>query len=87
MSLAATARRIAGDGIDILVDLKGYTGGSRSWRSSALRPAPIQVNYLGYPGRPGPTFIDYLIADRIVPAEEPALVPRRAWCGCLTPTR
>ena len=62
---AATARRIAGDGIDILVDLKGYTGGSRS-EIFALRPAPIQVNYLGYPGTTGADFIDYLIADRIV---------------------
>ncbi|WP_204280059.1 O-linked N-acetylglucosamine transferase family protein, partial [Raoultella ornithinolytica] len=35
--------------IDILVDLKGFTGGSRT-RVLGRRPAPIQVNYLGYPG-------------------------------------
>ena len=61
----ATARRIMGDGIDILVDLKGYTGGSRP-EIAALRPAPVQVCYLGYPGTMAADFIDYLIADRTV---------------------
>ena len=66
----ATARRIAGDGIDILVDLKGYTGGARS-EIFALRPAPIQVNFLGYPGTTGAGFMDYIIADRtVIPAED-----------------
>ncbi|MCA6104221.1 tetratricopeptide repeat protein [Bradyrhizobium australafricanum] len=51
--------------IDILVDLKGFTGGSRT-RVLGRRPAPIQVNYLGYPGTLGAPFIDYIIADRIV---------------------
>jgi len=69
-SFQATARRIAGDGIDILVDLKGYTGGARS-EIFALRPAPLQVNFLGYPGTTGAGFMDYIIADRIVvPAED-----------------
>jgi predicted O-linked N-acetylglucosamine transferase (SPINDLY family) len=69
-SFQATARRIAGDGIDILVDLKGYTGGARS-EIFALRPAPIQVNFLGYPGTTGAGFMDYIIADRtVIPAQD-----------------
>ncbi|WP_375787873.1 tetratricopeptide repeat protein [Bradyrhizobium sp. Pha-3] len=51
--------------IDILVDLKGFTAGSRT-RVLGRRPAPIQVNYLGYPGTLGAPFIDYIIADRMV---------------------
>ncbi len=53
------------DGIDILVDLTGYTNGLRT-RILALRPAPIQVNFLGYPGTLGAPFIDYIVADRHV---------------------
>ena len=69
---AATAARIAADGIHVLVDLKGYTGGGRP-HIFALRPAPLQVNFLGYPGSMGATFIDYIIADRqlVLPGEEP----------------
>lgn len=63
------ADRISRDRIDILVDLKGYTQNTRS-AILALRPARIQVNYLGYPGTMGADFVDYLIADRfIIPAE------------------
>jgi protein O-GlcNAc transferase len=50
--------------IDIAVDLKGYTGDSRP-AILARRPAPIQVNYLGYPGTMGLEQIDYLLADRV----------------------
>jgi predicted O-linked N-acetylglucosamine transferase (SPINDLY family) len=59
------ARAIHDDGIDILVDLKGYT---RDGRPEILtyRPAPIQVNYLGYPGSMGMDGIDYIVADPIV---------------------
>lgn len=59
------AQRIRDDGIDILVDLKGYTGGSRS-AIMALRPAPVQVNFLGFPGTMGADFIDYIIGDPII---------------------
>ncbi len=59
------ARRIRADGIDILVDLKGYTFGCRT-EILALRPAPVQVNYLGYPGTMGAPFIDYIIGDAVV---------------------
>ncbi|MBI4291452.1 MAG: tetratricopeptide repeat protein [Betaproteobacteria bacterium] len=60
----ASAERIARDGIDILIDLTGYAGGSRS-EIFAMRPAPVQVNWLGYPGTTGADFIDYFIADRV----------------------
>lgn len=55
--------------IDIAVDLMGFT---KDNRHGALthRPAPIQVNYLGYPGTMGAPYIDYLIADAAVIPEE-----------------
>jgi len=65
----AIAERIARDGVDILVDLKGHTGESRP-EIFALRPAPVQVNYLGYPGSTGADFIDYILADRVVIPDE-----------------
>jgi protein O-GlcNAc transferase len=49
--------------IDIAVDLKGFTDGNRTG-IFALRAAPLQVSYLGYPGTMGAQYIDYLIADR-----------------------
>jgi predicted O-linked N-acetylglucosamine transferase (SPINDLY family) len=51
--------------IDILVDLKGYTSGTRSSLLS-LRPAPITVSYLGFPGTMGCDAVDYILADSIV---------------------
>jgi predicted O-linked N-acetylglucosamine transferase (SPINDLY family) len=54
--------------INIAVDLKGFTQDSRPG-IFALRAAPLQVNYLGYPGTMGADYMDYLIADRmLVPA-------------------
>ncbi|MGA2895775.1 MAG: tetratricopeptide repeat protein, partial [Xanthobacteraceae bacterium] len=55
--------------IDILVDLKGFTRDSRPG-VVARRPAPIAVNWLGYPGTMGAPYIDYIIADRTVIPEE-----------------
>jgi protein O-GlcNAc transferase len=55
--------------IDIAVDLNGYTSGGRTG-IFALRTAPVQVNYLGYPGTMGADFIDYIVADRFVIPEE-----------------
>ena len=52
MSMHEAAQRIHADGIDILVDLTGFTQSSRSG-IMALRPAPIQVNWLGFPGTMG----------------------------------
>jgi len=57
--------RIRADDIDILVDLKGYTRQARP-AILAYRPAPVQVNFLGYPGTMGPGLADYLIGDPIV---------------------
>jgi predicted O-linked N-acetylglucosamine transferase (SPINDLY family) len=55
--------------IDIAVDLKGFTLDARSGIFSC-RAAPIQVNYLGYPGTMGASYIDYLIADQtLIPLE------------------
>ena len=62
---AAVARRIAADGIQVLVDLNGYCKGGFP-KMLALRPAPLQVNFLGYPGSMQAAFMDYVIADRIV---------------------
>ncbi len=50
--------------IDVLVDLTGHTQDAREG-ILARRPAPIQVNYLGYPGTFGADYIDYIIADAI----------------------
>jgi protein O-GlcNAc transferase len=61
----AAADAIRGHEIDILVDLGGYTRGARGG-ILALRAAPVQINYLGYPGTLGVDFVDYLIADEFV---------------------
>jgi protein O-GlcNAc transferase len=55
--------------IDILIDLTGFTADSRLG-IFARRPAPIQVNYLGYPGTIGANYIDYIIADQTVIPDE-----------------
>jgi predicted O-linked N-acetylglucosamine transferase (SPINDLY family) len=55
--------------IDIAVDLGGFTGNSRTG-IFAMRAAPIQINYLGYPGTMGADYMDYLIGDRTVVPEE-----------------
>ena len=77
------ARQILADGIDILVDLKGYTRDTRLG-IQALRPAPVVVSWLGYPGTLGePRMADYLIGDPTVTplehathyAEKLALMP------------
>lgn len=59
------ARAIHADGIHILVDLKGYTAGTRTTLLT-YRSAPLQVNFLGYPGTLGGSFCDYLVSDRFV---------------------
>jgi predicted O-linked N-acetylglucosamine transferase (SPINDLY family) len=65
------ARIIRAAQIDILVNLNGYFGRHRMG-VFAHRPAPIQVNYLGFPGTLGASYIDYIIADAVVipPDEE-----------------
>ena len=61
-SLTDGARRIHADGVHVLVDLQGYIGFPRLGML-ALRPAPVQAHWLGYPGSLGADFIDYLIGD------------------------
>ncbi len=61
----AAAQRIADDRIDILIELSGHTSSARL-DIAALRPAPLQLHWLGYPGSIGADFLDYLIADRHV---------------------
>src|SRR4051812_11133533 len=69
---AQTAALVRTLEVDILVDLMGFTADSRT-AIFALRPAPIQVNYLGYPGTLGAPYIDYIIADRtVIPEREEA---------------
>jgi protein O-GlcNAc transferase len=55
--------------IDILIDLKGYTSDAR-YNVLARRPAPVQVNYLGYPGTMGADYVDYIVADSTIIPEE-----------------
>jgi len=62
---SAIATAIHAAGIDILVDLKGFTQGARSG-VLMLRPSPIQVNFLGYPGTLGAGLCDYIITDDYV---------------------
>lgn len=87
MSDLEAARRIGADGIDILLDVNGYTQSARSGIAAA-RPAPVQVNYLGYPGTLAAPFVDYVIVDRFVFSsdvakgftEHPVFMP-----GCYAP--
>ena len=63
------AEKILSEEIDIAVNLNGYFGKQRMG-VFALRPAPIQVNYLGFPGTLGAPYMDYILADRIVIPDE-----------------
>ena len=58
--------------VDILVDLTGHTEGDH-FAILNYRPAPVQVNWLGYPGTDGAPSLDYILADRVVapPGHEP----------------
>jgi predicted O-linked N-acetylglucosamine transferase (SPINDLY family) len=70
LSDAAVAQLARTRGIDIGVDLNGYTRNARPG-IFAQRPAPVQVSFLGYPGTTAQPFMDYLVADPwVVPASE-----------------
>jgi len=62
MDDAALAAAIRADGIDVLVDLAGHTGGSRL-SALAFRPAPVQVSYLGYPATTGLAAVGWRVTD------------------------
>ncbi len=74
LTVNEAARQIYADAIDILVDLGGYTGQARP-EILALRPAPLQIMYLGFPGNTGGAFIDYFVTDELLtpPAQEAAM--------------
>jgi len=65
------AQKIYHDQIDILIDLKLYTGGGRPGILSH-RPAPVQAAYLGFPGSAASEYVDYIISDRVVTPDESA---------------
>jgi len=65
LSLIDTAKRIADDQLDVLIDLTGNTLHTRS-QVFAFRPAPIQAHWLGFVGTMGSEYYDYIIADEIV---------------------
>lgn len=82
------AQRIHQDGIDILVDLTGYTKHSRT-AIVALKPAPISVNWLGYPGSMGslqgqPVF-DYVVVDDTVAPDPSAFSETCLYLSCYQP--
>jgi protein O-GlcNAc transferase len=78
MKFTDIATQISADSIDILIDLAGYTTHSRP-EVMALKPAPVQVAYLGYPGTTGADYIDYTIVDHIVATKEDG----QYWSECL----
>ncbi|WP_068634872.1 tetratricopeptide repeat protein [Thauera butanivorans] len=65
MSDLEAAQRMRADGVDIAIDLKGWTQGYRAG-ILAHRPAPVQMQWLGFPGSMGAPWLDYIIADAVV---------------------
>ncbi|MGH8097448.1 tetratricopeptide repeat protein [Stenotrophomonas indicatrix] len=61
---ADTAARIRAQGIDLLLDLRGWGGGGTP-EVLAMRPAPLQLNWLAYPGTSGASWLDAVIADDV----------------------
>lgn len=85
---ATVAQRIREAGIDLLFDLRGWGGGGAP-EVLAMRPAPVQVNWLAYPGTSGAPWMDYVLADRVVlpPALAPHFSEAVAWLpGCFQPS-
>ncbi len=80
MSDRSVAEMVRDLEIDIAVDLKGFTQSSRTG-ILAYRAAPLQVNYLGYPGTMGATYIDYIVADsHVIPAGHETYYAEKVIC-------
>ena len=85
------ARRITEDAIDVLIDLNGYTTYAKS-EIFALKPAPVQISWLGYLGTLGADWYDYVLADRFAcpPALQPFFTERFLYlpdCYCPSDTK
>jgi len=87
MSDDDAAARIVADGIDILIDVNGYTRDARTG-VFARRPAPVQVNWYGFPGTMGTPYHHYIIADPYVIPEgnEPFFSEKVLRLPCYQPT-
>lgn len=71
------ARKMRELEVDIAIDLGGYTSDTRT-EVFAWRPAPVQVNFLGYPGTMGSDYFDYILADRqVIPPHHQAYYTER----------
>ncbi len=83
------ATKINQDEIDILIDLTGYTQNSRTG-IAVLKPAPIQINWLGFPGSMGefaqnaPLF-DYLLADEMIAPNQADFSEQLLYLPCYQP--
>lgn len=69
VGIVAAAESIYNHNVDILIDLTGYTLGNRT-EVCAMRPAPVQVRYLGFPSSMCSDFFDYIITDKILTPPE-----------------
>ena len=80
LSHVQAAKVINEHGVDILVDLVGFMKGQRM-AIAALRPAPVQVRWLGMAGTSGADFFDYIITDRTVTPENQAtcIIPKNSF--------
>ena len=88
LSDQALAKQIHEDRLDILLELSGHTAHNRL-NVLAMKPAPLQASYLGYPGTTGLPAIDFRITDALVDppgltekfhTERLVRLPRCAWC-------
>ncbi|KAK9849498.1 hypothetical protein WJX84_004868 [Apatococcus fuscideae] len=67
-SVPDIAGKLSADGIQVCINLNGYTKGARN-EIFALHPAPVQASYMGFPATTGANFLPYLITDKVVAPE------------------